>query len=136
MKITLDHTVVACRDGELAASRFAEIMGLRTQEREGVDGKFVPVRVNTELRVFFVSSNHVMPQHLAFAVDDPAFEGILERLRRGQIPFGDSPHDARNGRIGHPFASRGLFWADDDGHLFEVMATNELQRDMSQHAKI
>ena len=125
MKIRLDHTVVACRDGELSASRFAEIMGLGTEEREGVDGKFAPVRVNAELRVFFVSSNYVMPQHLAFVVDDAAFEGILERLRRGQILFGDSPHDARNGRVGHPFASRGLFWADDDGHLFEVMTTIE-----------
>jgi catechol 2,3-dioxygenase-like lactoylglutathione lyase family enzyme len=124
MKIRLDHTVVACHDSELSASRFAEIMGLQTEEREGVDGKFVPVRVNEDLRVFFVSSDRIISQHLAFAVDDPTFDDILECLRRMQIPFGDSPHDPRNGRVGHPFASRGLFWADDDGHLFEVMMTS------------
>jgi len=121
MRINLDHTVVASTDSESAARRFAEIMGLRVGDREGVDGKFVSVRVNDELRLFFVTADNVMSQHLAFVVDDPLMNRIIDQLQRMGIPFGSSPHDATNGRTDHPLAERGVFWADPDGHLFEVM---------------
>ena len=121
MSITLDHTVVGSSDNEAAAKRFAGIMGLERGEREGVDGKFVAVRVNETLRLFFVTSDKVMGQHLAFVVNDATFDGILGRLRQMGVTYGNSPRDPANGRTDHPLASRGLFWTDPDGHLFEVM---------------
>ena len=123
MSIKLDHTVIASSDKEIAAQRFAEIMGLTVGDREGADGKFVSVRVNDELRLFFVSTDHVTCQHLAFVVDNTTFDQILEQLQQMQISFGNSPRDTSNGRTDHPFAARGLFWTDTDGHLFELMTS-------------
>jgi hypothetical protein len=82
VSITLDHTVVGSSDNEAAAKRFAGIMGLEPGERERVDGKFVAVRVNDTLRLFFVTSDKVVGQHLAFVVNDATFDGILGRLRQ------------------------------------------------------
>ncbi len=123
MTITLDHTVIASANNETAAQRFADVMGLHVGEREGAGDKFISVRVNDTLRLFFVSAGTVMCQHLAFVVDDWTFDQVLHRLSRMQMPFGNSPRDTRNGRTDHPFAPRGLFWTDSDGHLFELMTS-------------
>ncbi len=124
MSITLDHTVLASSgqsSGKTPLRR--DHAGLELGEREGVDGKFVSVCVNAVLRLFFVSSDRVTSQHLAFVVDDPTFDQILARLRQQGVFFGNSPRDPKNGRTDHPLAPRGLFWTDPDGHLFELMTT-------------
>jgi hypothetical protein len=105
MRITLDHTVIASANNETAARRFADIMGLCVGEREGADDKFISVRVNDTLRLFFVSASSVMCRHLAFVVDDGTFDQILDRLRRMQAPFGNSPRDTGNGRTDHPLCA-------------------------------
>jgi hypothetical protein len=69
MTITLNHTVLAAADNERAARRFAATMGLEFDGFAGVDGKFAAVRVNDQLRLFFVAVDPVVPQHLAFDVD-------------------------------------------------------------------
>jgi catechol 2,3-dioxygenase-like lactoylglutathione lyase family enzyme len=121
MTIALDHTVVAAADNERAAHRFADTMGLAFEGFDGFDGKFATVRVNDTLRLFFVTVEHVVTQHLAFTVDGATFDGILERLRRTGQAFGNSPRDPANGRTDHPLAARGVLWLDPDGHLYEVM---------------
>jgi catechol 2,3-dioxygenase-like lactoylglutathione lyase family enzyme len=123
MSVTLDHTVVAATDNLVAARRFAVIMGLVLEGQEGVDGKFVSVRVNETLRLFFVTISPVATQHLAFVVDDTTFDAVVNRLKDEGMPFGSSPRDPTNGRTDHPIASRGLFWVDPDGHLYELMTS-------------
>jgi catechol 2,3-dioxygenase-like lactoylglutathione lyase family enzyme len=119
--IALDHTVVAAADNERAARRFADTMGLAFDGFDGVDGKFATVRVNDTLRLFFMTVDNVAAQHLAFTVDGPTFDGILERLRGTGQAFGSSPRELANGRTDHPLAARGVLWLDPDGHLYEVM---------------
>jgi len=119
--IVLDHTVVAAADSERAARRFAETMGLAFEGFDGVDGKFATVRVNDTLRLFFATAERAATQHLAFAVDGPTFDGIVERLRAAGQPFGPTPRDVTSGRTDHPLAARGVLWVDPDGHLLEVM---------------
>lgn len=63
------------------------------------------------------------PIHVAFAVDDPAFDGILGQLQSAGIAYGSEPNDSANGRVDHPLADRGLCFRTPDGHLFEVMAS-------------
>lgn len=123
MSIKLDHTVIASANNEVAAQHFAGIMDLSIGEREGSDDKFISVRVNDELRLFFVSGGSGMCQHLAFVVDDRTFDQIRDRLHQMGISFGNSPRDTANGRTDHPFAARGLFWTDPDGHVFELMTS-------------
>jgi catechol 2,3-dioxygenase-like lactoylglutathione lyase family enzyme len=119
--ITLEHTVINSSEAEAAARRFTEVMGLEVGGREGVDGKFIWVRVNDTLRLFFVTTEKMTSQHLAFVVDDASFDQIVNRLLQKGVRFGNSPRDTENGRTDHPFAPRGLFWTDPDGHLYEIM---------------
>jgi catechol 2,3-dioxygenase-like lactoylglutathione lyase family enzyme len=134
MTIVLDHTVVAAADNERAARRLADTLGLAFAGFDGVDGKFATVRVNDTLRLFFVTAEQVATQHLAFAVDGPAFDGIIERLRGTGQAFGNSPRDVTNGRTDHPVATRGVLWLDPDGHLYEVMTDEPASTALSQHA--
>lgn len=122
MTITLNHTVVFAKDNDKAAHEFAENMGLKLEGYEGIDNKFATVRINAELSVFFMTIESDIPQqHLAFSVDEHTFDQILDRLRKRNVTFGNSPHESNNQRTDHPFASRGLFWANLDGCLVEVM---------------
>jgi catechol 2,3-dioxygenase-like lactoylglutathione lyase family enzyme len=123
MGITLDHTVIAAEDNLVSARRFADIMGVAIDGHEGVDGKFVSVRVNETLRLFFFTVQPVTSLHLAFVVDDATFDAVVKRLRQAGMRFGSSPRDPTNGRTDHPLAPRGLFWVDPDGHLFELMTS-------------
>ncbi|WP_077604175.1 VOC family protein [Oceanobacillus sojae] len=122
MTITLNHTVVFAKDNDKAAHEFAENMGLKLEGYEGIDNKFATVRINAELSVFFMTIESDTPQqHLAFSVDEHTFDQILDRLRERNVTFGNSPHEPNNQRTDHPFAPRGLFWANLDGCLVEVM---------------
>jgi catechol 2,3-dioxygenase-like lactoylglutathione lyase family enzyme len=123
MSITLDHMVLPVADGEISANHFAEVMGLVVGEREGIDRKFVSVRVNEILTLLFLTSDKRTPQHMAFLVDDATLDGVISRLERMAWPYGNSPRQPDNRRTDHPFAPRGLFWTDPSGHLYELMAS-------------
>ncbi|MBS4192246.1 hypothetical protein KHA94_18950 [Bacillus sp. FJAT-49705] len=128
MTITLNHTVVFAKDNDKAAHEFADIMGLKLEGYEGKDNKFASVRINAELSIFFMKIDGNSPQqHLAFDVNGHSFDQILDRLREKNIAFGSSPHEPDNQRTDHPFASRGLFWTNLDGCLFEVMTMGHNQ---------
>jgi catechol 2,3-dioxygenase-like lactoylglutathione lyase family enzyme len=117
--IVLDHTVLPAHDNEASARFFAEVMGLRY---EGPDRHFAPVRVNGSLTLDFVRSERAFEgHHLAFRVDDEEFEGILRRLQAKGVPYGDDPRTPDNLQTNHPLAAKGLYFADANGHLFEVM---------------
>jgi catechol 2,3-dioxygenase-like lactoylglutathione lyase family enzyme len=62
--------------------------------------------------------------HVAFLVDDDAFDAILTRLQFQGVAYGSQPNDPTNSRIDHPLAERGLFFQMPDGHLFELMASS------------
>lgn len=121
MTITLNHIVLSASHNERAARRFADAVGATFEGFDGVDGKFATVRVNDTLRLFFVTVDDVVPQHLAFDLDGETFDRILNRLQEAGQPYGSSPREPGNGRTDHPLATRGLFWTDLDGHLFEIM---------------
>ena len=72
----------------------------------------------------FCESEQVQPMHVAFLVDDAAFEVILGRLRCRGILYGSQPNDPTNGRIDHPLSERGLFFRTPHGHLIELMASS------------
>lgn len=122
MEIYLDHTIVYAADHTLAAQEFAEVMGLPHGRMKGADYDFTIVRVNQELALYFMDKDNIsFEQHLAFTVDRRSFHSIVEVLDEKSIPFGSSPDERDNRRTDHDFASRGLFWTNRDGCLFEVM---------------
>lgn len=122
MTVTLNHTIVPALDNERAADFFAAVMGLERLPADGSGGHFAPVRVNEQLTLDYLTVEAPEGHHLAFDVDDATFDAVLERLRRMGVPYGSSPREPDNGRIDHPLRSRGLFFVDEAGNLYEVMA--------------
>ncbi|MGC5010528.1 VOC family protein [Streptosporangium sp. DT93] len=122
MTITLDHTIVPALDNRRAAAFFADVMGLECLPPAGARGHFVPVRVNETLTFDFMTVEDPQGHHLAFDVDPETFDGILARLRELGVPYGDHPAHPDNGRTGHPFRPRGVFFADETRNLYEVMS--------------
>ncbi|WP_414942770.1 VOC family protein [Amycolatopsis sp. cmx-11-51] len=118
MPISLNHTIVPARDNERAARFFADVMGLPCA---GPDRHFAPVKVNEQLTLDFMDTD-TPGHHLAFDVDPATFDGILDRLRTGGVPYGSEPSAPDNGRIDHPLCPRGLFFTDETGNLYEVMS--------------
>jgi catechol 2,3-dioxygenase-like lactoylglutathione lyase family enzyme len=117
--IVLDHVVLPSHDNEASARFFAEVIGLRY---DGPNRHFAPVRVNSALTLDFIRSEQPFEgYHLAFRVEDEEFEGILRRLQARGVPYGDDPRTPDNMRTSHPLASKGLYFLDPNGHLFEVM---------------
>ncbi len=55
MTITLNHTIVPAIDNRQAARFFATIMGLQESPPSGRTGNFVPVRVNEQLTLDFMT---------------------------------------------------------------------------------
>ena len=122
--IQLDHTVIYCKSHPIAASEFADVMGLPSGRIRGVGYDFTAVSVNSELSIYFMERDHIsLEQHMAFTVDGTTFDEIQNRLTSLRIPYGISPFDRENNRTDHDFAVRGLFWTNVDKCLFEIMST-------------
>ncbi len=77
-----------------------------------------------QFTIVFYDSEQIQPAHVAFVVDDGAFDAILRRLQSQGVAYGSQPSDPTNGRIDHPLSERGLFFQMPDGHLFELMASH------------
>jgi catechol 2,3-dioxygenase-like lactoylglutathione lyase family enzyme len=122
--ISLNHTVVTSADNDGAARFFAGVMGLRYTGPHPHARHFVPIRVNDSLTLGFLTAADHRAQHLAFDVDPGTFDAIVRRLRGRGVPFGDRPDDAASGRVAdqHPLGARGLYFADLDGNLYELIS--------------
>jgi len=118
--IRVDHIGVPARVRLDAAGFLASLFGLDREIAD--DGRFARLRVSPEFTMVFFDSEHIEPMHVAFVVDDDAFDAILKRLQSQEVAYGSQPNDPTNGRIDHPLSERGLFFQTPDGHLFELMA--------------
>ena len=122
MPITLNHTIVPSRDKENGARFFARIFGL---EYSGPVGHFAQVRVNGDLALDYDNRERFESHHYAFVVSDPEFDAIFSRLESEGVAHGSGPGSPTDGEINHRRGGRGLYFADPDGHLLEIMTVPE-----------
>ena len=122
MPITLNHTIVPSHDKEQAAKFFARIFGL---DYAGPVGHFAQVRVNNELALDYDNRDRFESHHYAFVVSDQEFDAIFGRLKSEGIKYGSGPGSPTDGDINHRRGGRGLYFADPDGHLLEIMTVPE-----------
>jgi catechol 2,3-dioxygenase-like lactoylglutathione lyase family enzyme len=122
MPIVLNHTIVPSHDKEQGARFFARIFGLNYN---GPVGHFAQVRVNGDLAFDWDNREQFESHHYAFAVTDQDFEDIFGRIKTEGISFGSGPGSASDGGINHRRGGRGLYFADPDGHLLEIMTVPE-----------
>jgi len=118
MPITLNHTIVPSRDKESSARFFARIFGL---PYDGLAGHFAPVRVNDTLTLDWDNRSDFDSHHYAFLLNDAEFDAIFGRLKAEGVVYGSGPGSHRDGQINTRHGGRGLYFADPDGHLMEIM---------------
>jgi catechol 2,3-dioxygenase-like lactoylglutathione lyase family enzyme len=118
MAITLNHTIVPSRDKERSAQWFADLMGF---EYAGLHGHFAPVKVNDTLTLDWDNSDTFEGHHYAFLVNDQQFDAIFGRIKAQGVAYGSGPSSPTDGDINHRLGGRGLYFADPDGHLMEIM---------------
>ena len=118
MSIVLDHTIVPSRDKDAAAAFFARIFGL---SYDGRHGHFAPVKVNESLTLDFDDGEGFDSHHYAFRVGDDEFDAILARLQAEAVTYGSGPYTPDDMKVNTRHGGRGLYFADPDGHLWEIM---------------
>lgn len=122
MSVTLNHTIVWCRDKEASAGYLTEILGLPAARRWG---PFMIVEmdngVSLDYHDFYEPAGEILPQHYAFLVSEETFDEAFGRIEaRGQDHWADPGLTAR-GRINHNDGGRGVYFQDPDGHVLELI---------------
>ena len=101
----------------------AEILGVAPGEPDGPDGEMFRLPVNEFGSLLYFPAVDIPGQHIAFRVDAPTFDAVVDRLRARGLVFGNDPEDSTNMRTGDFLGGHGrVFFLDPDNHLFEVMA--------------
>jgi catechol 2,3-dioxygenase-like lactoylglutathione lyase family enzyme len=122
MPITLNHTIVPSRDKDASSRFFARIFGLSSP---GSMGHFAQVHVNDDLSFDWDTRQGFESHHYAFLVTDQEFDEIFGRIKGENVRYGSEPNAPANGEINRRRGGRGLYFADPDGHLLEIMTTPE-----------
>jgi catechol 2,3-dioxygenase-like lactoylglutathione lyase family enzyme len=122
MPMILNHTIVPSHDKESSARFFVRIFGL---SEAAPNGPFAQVHVNDDLSFDWSTAEDFDSHHYAFLVNDQEFDEIFGRLTGEQVAYGSEPNAPANGEINTRRGGRGLYFADPDGHLMEIMTTPE-----------
>jgi len=117
--VELNHTIVNARDNEASAAFVAELFGLPAPTRYG---PFMEVRVANGVSLDFMTADgEITPQHYAFLVSEPEFDGIFGRITARQLPHWADPSRSQPGRINTNDGGRGVYFEDLDGHFLEII---------------
>jgi catechol 2,3-dioxygenase-like lactoylglutathione lyase family enzyme len=117
MAITLNHTIVPAHNKKAAATFFARLFGLEVED----SGHFAAVRVNDTLTLDFDDRDQFEPHHYAFRVSDAEFDAIFGRVKAANLAYSADPFRREVGKINHWNGGRGVYFADPDGHLWELL---------------
>src|SRR5437763_1271542 len=98
MTVRLDHTIVLGRDKLSSALFLNYVLG------RGYGGKFArfaPVQLDDELNLDYASTEEEDFERRFFGllVSEEEFDGILDRLKGEEVPFGSEP-DRGDGQTG------------------------------------
>jgi catechol 2,3-dioxygenase-like lactoylglutathione lyase family enzyme len=121
--IAIDHIAVLARDVAASARFLAEILGVAPGAPDGPDGEMFRLPVNESGSLLYFPAVDIPGQHIAFRVDAPTFDAVVDRLRAKGLVFGNDPEDPANMRTGDFLGGHGrVFFLDPNDHLFEVIA--------------
>jgi catechol 2,3-dioxygenase-like lactoylglutathione lyase family enzyme len=119
MSVELNHTIVACHDQQKSAVFLAEILGLPAPTRFG---HFLVVATDNGVSLDFSQTDgDVTAQHYAFLIGEEDFDAAFGRITDRGIQHWADPGKRRPGEINHNDGGRGVYFADPDGHLMEII---------------
>ena len=119
MSVQLNHTIVSCRDQQRSAAFLTGILGLPAATRFA---HFLVVEADNGVSLdFSEASGEITPQHYAFLVGEDDFDASFGRIREQGLAYWADPGQTRPGEINHRDGGRGVYFADPDGHLLELI---------------
>jgi catechol 2,3-dioxygenase-like lactoylglutathione lyase family enzyme len=119
MSVSLNHTIVHARDAAASARWFTEILGLPEPARMY---HFEVVELGNGVSLDFMDvDGDVTAQHYAFLISEAEFDDVYGRIVDGGIAHWADPMQRQAGQINHGDGGRGVYFADPDGHLMEVL---------------
>ena len=119
MSVRFNHTIVWCRDKQRSATFLADVLGLPAPKPFG---PFQVVHLDDGASLDFDEiEGDIASHHYAFLIDEGDFDPIFGRIRERGIPYWADPGKRRAGEIYHHNGGRGVYFADPDGHLLEIL---------------
>jgi catechol 2,3-dioxygenase-like lactoylglutathione lyase family enzyme len=115
----LNHTIVWCSDKRSLADFLTGILGL-PPARTFFHFLIVDLKNDVSLD-YYQKEGPVALQHYAFLVSDEEFDAALERIQSQGLTRWADPARSKPGEINHHFGGRGVYFADPDGHLLELI---------------
>ena len=115
----LNHTIVWCSDRQRSADFLTGILG-KKPARPFLHFLVVDLANGVSLD-YFQKDGAVSPQHYAFLVSDAEFDAAFARIEEQGIDYWADPARTRPGEINHHFGGRGVYFADPDNHLMELI---------------
>jgi catechol 2,3-dioxygenase-like lactoylglutathione lyase family enzyme len=117
----LNHTIVWCSDKQRSADFLTEILGV-PPARPFLH--FLVVELDNGVSLdYFEKSGPVSPQHYAFLVSDAEFDAGFNRIKQHGVAYWADPARSQPGQINTHFGGRGVYFADPDEHLMELITT-------------
>ncbi|MBO8194826.1 VOC family protein [Streptomyces oryzae] len=120
MPVQLNHTIVYASDKQRSAQFLADLLGLQVRPQYG---PFLPVVTANDVALDFADAGErpVTPQHYAFLVSEEEFDAVFARIEQAGLTYYADPMRTRPGEINHNDGGRGVYWADPDGHMLEII---------------
>jgi catechol 2,3-dioxygenase-like lactoylglutathione lyase family enzyme len=119
VSVSLNHTIVWCRDQQVSATFLAEMLGRPAPVRFG---PFLVVEVDNDVSLdFHETDGEIASQHYAFLIDETDFDTIYGRIVARDLDHWADPARSRPRKINHNHGGRGVYFPDPDGHLLEVI---------------
>ncbi|HEY0628543.1 MAG TPA: VOC family protein [Sphingomicrobium sp.] len=115
----LNHTIVWCSDKQRSAAFLTDILGL-PPARPFFHFLVVDLKNGVSLD-YYQKEGAVSPQHYAFLVSDDEFDAGFAKIKDRGLTYWADPARTRPGEINHHFGGRGVYFADPDEHLLELI---------------
>jgi catechol 2,3-dioxygenase-like lactoylglutathione lyase family enzyme len=122
MPIELDHMILSVNDRAKSIDFYGRILGFLHEQD---DGPFSMLRVAPGFALLLAQWGTQGGEHLAFSMSKAEFDAIFQRLKDGDIPYGDQFDQVGNMKgPGDETGARGLgkavYFFDPDRHLLEI----------------
>jgi catechol 2,3-dioxygenase-like lactoylglutathione lyase family enzyme len=119
MSVTLNHTIVWCRDKVRSAAFLTEILGLPAPKPFG---PFLVADLENSVSLDFHETGvPIAGQHYAFLISEDEFDGAFGRITAQGIGFWADPGQQRPEGVNQADGGRGVDFLDPDGHLLEII---------------
>jgi catechol 2,3-dioxygenase-like lactoylglutathione lyase family enzyme len=117
--VSLNHTIVWCRDHRASSAFLTELFGLPAAVHWG---PFMIVEVANGVSLdYHEADGAIASQHYAFLVSEDEFDAIFGRITERGMDHWADPGKHRPGEINHDDGGRGVYFEDPDGHFLEII---------------